>query len=90
LFYIANEVTYLICYDKNLFVIPQKLDELEAITGSRFFRVNRQYLINKEAIKDAEAYFHRKFVVNLIVDFEEKIIVSKNRVSAFFAWLTQA
>jgi two-component system response regulator LytT len=90
LFYIANEITHVVCLNKKTYIISQKLDELEAIAGSRFFRVNRQYLINKVAIRDAEVYFHRKYVVNLSIDFEDKIIVSKNRVSAFFPWLTQA
>ncbi len=89
LFYIEHEITQVICLNRKSYTIPQNLDELENLTDGTFFRVNRQYLINRAVVKDAEAYFHRKYVVNLIVDFPEKIIVSKNRASAFFSWLIQ-
>jgi DNA-binding LytR/AlgR family response regulator len=54
----------------------------------RFFRTNRQFLVNRNAVMDAAAYFHRKYIVNLSVDFPEKIMVSKNRVADFLVWLT--
>lgn len=89
LFYIEHEITQVVCLNRKSYTIPQNLDELESITNGTFFRVNRQYLINRAVVKDAEVYFHRKYIINLVVDFPEKIIVSKNRVSAFFSWLTQ-
>jgi len=89
LFYTQYEITHVICLNKKSYTVTQSLEELESLTKDIFFRVNRQYLVNRAAVKDAEAYFHRKYVVNVLVDYPEKIIVSKNRVSAFFSWLTQ-
>ncbi len=89
LFYTQYEITHVICLNKKAYTVTQSLEELESLTKDIFFRVNRQYLVNRAAVKDAEAYFHRKYVVNVLVDYPEKIIVSKNRVSAFFSWLTQ-
>jgi DNA-binding LytR/AlgR family response regulator len=64
------------------------LDELEQIAGSGFYRANRQYLINRKAIKDTSQYFARKLAVNLNVPLDDKITISKNKVSEFLNWLT--
>jgi DNA-binding LytR/AlgR family response regulator len=88
LFYIERETTHLLCFNKTTYTITQTLDELEKTGKGRFFRTNRQYLVNRSAVTDAAAYFHRKYIVNLSVSFPEKIMVSKNRVTDFLTWLT--
>ncbi len=89
LFYIDHEISRLLCFDKKIFIVNQTLDQLEKIGGNRFFRINRQYLINRKAVADAAHYFSRKYVVNLCVPFPETILVSKSRATAFLNWLTQ-
>ncbi len=88
LFYIAHDLTHMLCFNKKVYVINQTLDELEKTVGDHFFRANRQQLVSRQAVKDAVAYFNRKYVINLSVEFPEKIIVSKNRVTDFLTWLT--
>jgi DNA-binding LytR/AlgR family response regulator len=87
-FYIDNEDTFLITLDNNKYTIKKSLDELEQIAGSGFYRANRQYLINRKAIKDTSQYFARKLAVNLNVPLDDKITISKNKVSEFLNWLT--
>jgi DNA-binding LytR/AlgR family response regulator len=89
LFYIDKEITRLLCFDKRSFIIDQTLDQLEKKCGDQFFRANRQFLVNRQAVKDATHYFPRKYVANISVDFKEAIVVSKNRTSAFLQWLTK-
>jgi DNA-binding LytR/AlgR family response regulator len=89
LFYIDHETTRLLCFDKKIFIVSQTLDQLEKTSGYRFFRTNRQYLVNRKAITGAEHYFSRKYVVNLSVPFPETVTVSKTRTAAFLSWLTQ-
>jgi DNA-binding LytR/AlgR family response regulator len=62
---------------------------LEQLCGNSFFRVNRQYLVNRRSIVDASHIQHRKYILNLSIPFKEALVVSKNRVSAFLEWLTQ-
>lgn len=86
-FYIDNELTHLQCFDNRDFILNQSLDELEELCGISFFRINRQHLVNRRAIQDANHIQHRKYIVNLSVRFKETLVVSKNRTSHFLEWL---
>lgn len=64
------------------------LDELEkSLDPASFYRVNRQFIINKAAIANAERFFARKLVVKLVVGTPEMIIVSKAKASEFLQWM---
>jgi len=54
-----------------------------------FFRLNRQYLINFNAIKEVEHYFARKLFVKLAVPVAEKLLVSKEKSTLFLKWLEE-
>lgn len=88
LFYIEYEVTHLITFDQKQYSISKTLEELEKITGSDFYKANRQFLINRKAIANASQYFARKLSVSLIIPFKEKIIVSKEKSRDFLNWLS--
>jgi two-component system response regulator LytT len=87
LFHIDGEVNRLICFDGKSFIVNQSLDELEHVVQNKFFRVNRQYLLNRLAVRDASYYFSRKYVVNLTVAVKEAVIVGKSKSAAFLRWL---
>jgi two-component system response regulator LytT len=89
LFYIDGELTRLHCFNGKTYIINEALDELEQLSKANFFRANRQYLVNRRAVTDANHYLPRKYVVNLSIPFKEAIVVSKNRTSAFLQWLTR-
>jgi two-component system response regulator LytT len=64
------------------------MDELEkTMDPELFFRANRQYLIGRAAIANAERSFSRKLMVKLIVPTAEAIVVSKAKASEFLHWL---
>lgn len=88
LFYIENELTHLITFAGKRHTINKTLEELETIAGSGFFRANRQFLLNREGIGNVTQYFSRKLIVYLSIPFNEKIIVSKEKVASFLAWLS--
>lgn len=88
LFYIENEITYLLTFDQKIFITNKILDELEKIAGSDFYRANRQYLIQRKAIKEAAQYFARSLSVTLTVPFKETIKVNKVKVTDFLLWLS--
>jgi two-component system response regulator LytT len=87
IFYIDNELTHLQCFDNRDYVLNQSLDELEELCGIAFFRINRQHLVNRRAIQDANHIQHRKYIVNLSIRFKETLVVSKNRTGNFLEWL---
>jgi two-component system, LytTR family, response regulator LytT len=87
LFYIEENTVFAYTFDQKRHLLSQKLDVLEKAFHPTFFRANRQFLINRKAIKDASHYFNRKIVINLSVPFNEQIIVGKLKVTAFLDWL---
>jgi DNA-binding LytR/AlgR family response regulator len=89
LYYIENEITHLITFDCITYTINQTIEKLEEMSGDHFFRVNRQFLINRKAVKEASAYFARKLSLKLTIPFKETITVSKNKVSDFLNWLSE-
>jgi DNA-binding LytR/AlgR family response regulator len=89
LFFIEHEITYIITFGLKNFTINKSLEELEEITGNSFYRANRQYLINRKAIKEASQYFARKLSINLSIPFQDTITVSKVKVPDFLNWLSQ-
>ena len=87
LFYIEDNAVFAYTFNQKRHLLSQKLDILEKTFHPTFFRANRQFLINRKAIKDASRYFNRKIVVNLTLTFNEQIIVGKLKVTAFLDWL---
>ena len=90
LFYLANEVTHLLTFSGKIFYPNKNLDELEKLSGSSFFRANRQFLVCRKAIIDVSSFFSRKLSINLNVPFAEKVIVSKGKAPQFLSWLAKA
>lgn len=88
LFYIEKEILYLMTFDRQHYYLKKSLEEAEQLCGSNFFRVNRQFLVNRKAIKDASHYVSRKLSVNLSVPFREVITISKEKTPQFLAWLS--
>ncbi len=88
LFYIRNDSTYIHTFDQESYVITKSLEELEATVGDNYFRANRQFLVHRNAIKDASSYINRKYLLNLQFPFREQITVSKEKMTSFLKWLS--
>jgi len=67
--------------------MPESLEELEHKTGNVFFRVNRQFLVHRDAIRDVVDHFPRKLKINLNTPFDKDIIVSREKKSKLLGWL---
>ncbi len=88
-FFLNNGIVHLTTSDKTTYYLNKTLDELEKTAGTSFFRVNRQYLVNRKAVVDASNHPSRKLSVTLSVPSEEAIVVSKEKMPQFLHWLTQ-
>lgn len=89
-FYIDNQATYLLNFSGKTYFINKTLEQVEQLCGSNFFRANRQFLINREAVRDASHHLSRKFSVSLTIPFEHSITISKEKLSDFLHWLAQS
>jgi DNA-binding LytR/AlgR family response regulator len=87
-FYVNYESTIIVCFDKQEYFVNYSLEQIQnLLCGKEFFRLNRQYLINFNAVKEVEHYFARKLLVNLTVPTRDKLLVSKEKVTVFLHWL---
>lgn len=87
LFCLDNELTYMHTYSGKIYIMPESLEELEHKTGNVFFRVNRQFLVHRDAIRDVVDHFPRKLKINLNTPFDKDIIVSREKKSKLLGWL---
>jgi len=90
LFFIENDIVFAYTFESKKYVINQKLDALEKLYVPIFFRANRQFLINRKAVKDASQYFNRKMIAHLTIPFAEQIIVGKLKTTDFLQWLASS
>jgi two-component system, LytTR family, response regulator LytT len=90
LFYIQDAYVFAYTFDQKNHILSQKMEDLEKNFYPSFFRANRQYLVNRKAIKDASHYFNRKVIINLTLAFKEQITVGKLKVTPFIDWLANS
>jgi two-component system response regulator LytT len=88
-FYIHNQVTYLMTFEGKSYFLNKTLDQLEQLCGEPFFRASRQFLINREAVSNASHHLSRKFSVTLKIPFEHQITVSREKLNDFLEWLAR-
>lgn len=70
------------------YFMTSAMDEIEKLLDPKlFYRANRQFLINRNAIANAERYFARKLVAKLSIPTPETIMVSKAKATDFLHWL---
>lgn len=86
---IDNAIVYAFSFEGQKLSTNYKLDDLEQKLSPQFFRANRQFLINRKAVKEASQSFHRKLEVHFHVPFSETVFVGKEKVSVFLDWLTR-
>jgi two-component system, LytTR family, response regulator LytT len=89
LFYIDSSVVKAILFDDKPCVVSYNLEDLEVKFAPYFYRVNRQFLVNRSAVKEASQHFNRKLLVHLNIPFADEILVTKEKVTPFLEWLAQ-
>ena len=87
-FYIKYESAMITTFDRQEYFVNHSLDQIQNLLPEKqFYRLNRQYLVNFNAVKEVEHYFARKLLVNSIIPTKDKLIVSKEKVTDFLHWL---
>ncbi len=81
-----NKASYALSHKE--WLLDYSLDKMETLLPSnRFFRISRKYIVCIEAIDDIIAYSNSRLRVVLKTDFDEELIVSREKVNAFKTWL---
>jgi len=88
-FYTEDKINFLCTKDNVRYPIDQNLDELESmVDGDVFFRINRQYIVNINAIEKMLAWSKSRVKVILKPTCDNETIVSTERSPHFKEWLT--
>jgi DNA-binding LytR/AlgR family response regulator len=87
-FYTEEKVNYVCTTDNKRLPVDHNLDELEDILDPAvFFRINRQFIININAIESMHSYSKSRVKINLKPAHEGETITSAERSAAFKEWL---
>lgn len=87
LFYAEGRNAYIVTNESKRLIIDYKLETLEEMLDpKKFFRVNRTFIIEINAIKDVLVYSNSRLKIILSQNFDREIIVSREKVNAFKVW----
>jgi two-component system, LytTR family, response regulator len=89
--YADGRDVYLVTTQGRKFIIDYTLEALEDILDPKdFFRLNRTFILNINAIKDVLVYSNSRLKITLTQEFDKEIIVSREKVGEFKEWFDGA
>jgi two-component system LytT family response regulator len=75
-------------FEGKSYVIDEKLEDIEAdLDPNQFFRANRQFIVQRSAIKNLAIYFNGKLILNIQPEPAERIIISKAKAPQLKDWI---
>lgn len=87
-FYTQDKITFIVTKENKRYPIDYSLDKIEEMADPRtFFRINRQFIINIEAIKEMYAYSKSRVKIDLQPSCDLDTVVSTERSPHFKKWL---
>ena len=89
--YTSEERVVAYGYNGEKYPMEHTLEALQGLLSpKKFYRVNRQFIISRDAVADIAVWFGSRLAVNLKVETPEKIIVPKARVAEFKNFLVNS
>ena len=86
--YATHKLVCMVDHNNQKFILDKSLSDLEKeLTPAQFFRINRKYLANINAVKKIKLYGKGKLLIELVPNVEEEIIISNETVAAFKEWI---
>ncbi|MFI1772324.1 LytR/AlgR family response regulator transcription factor [Thalassobellus citreus] len=87
-FYSENKGTYLYTSEARNYLLDTTLELLEnELEPQTFFRINRKFFVNINAIKDMVSYTNSRLQIKLKTYNDQDVIVARERVKDFKVWL---
>ncbi|RCW38872.1 LytTR family DNA-binding domain-containing protein [Marinilabilia salmonicolor] len=89
-FMVEDKITIAVTFKNRQHIIDWTLSDLEEeLNPDDFLRMNRQFIINLNAIERVENYFNSKLIIKLITGLEtpERIVVSREKATMVKNWL---
>ncbi len=84
----AHEMVYVVRRDGRRWILNETLEQLEDLLDpARFFRANRQFLVQMSSIERISPYFNGRLQLRLLPDPGEATLVSREKARAFRRWM---
>ena len=85
---VTESIPYVYTFNKQKFPLDYTLDYLVNILDQHnFFRINRQFMVNIDAIQKISGYFNSRLILKLEPQTNDSVIVSREKVASFKNWL---
>jgi DNA-binding LytR/AlgR family response regulator len=82
-----DQITWLVTKEQRL-AVEHSLDQLEDLLDPEFFfRINRQMIVQVEAIQRMERYGSSQWMLVLQPEAKDRVLVSRGRSAEFIAWM---
>ena len=86
-FFADGRDVFLVTTQGRKFIVDYTLESLVDMLDSRtFFRLNRTFIVNINAIKDVLVYSNSRLKIILTQEFDKEIVVSREKVAEFKQW----
>jgi DNA-binding LytR/AlgR family response regulator len=87
MFYADGRVVYVVTDQGREYIVDFKMEELDEVLDPEiFFRINRSYTLNINAIRDVIVYSNSRLKILMEREFENDLIVSREKVNTFKMW----
>jgi two-component system response regulator LytT len=88
LFYSMQGITFAVTFEKREYPVNFSLENLkDQLQPDNFFKINRQFIVNIDAIKRVHSYFNGKLKLEIEPSYAEDIVVGKDKAGAFKRWM---
>lgn len=89
-FFAQDRIIFLVQHDGKKYPMDNTLDEIEdMLDPDKFFRANRQYMVNIDSISEVHPYFKGRVKVNLDPLQEGDVVISSEKSRSFKEWLDE-
>ncbi len=89
-FYSEDKFTFAVTKDKKKHIVDYPLSKLEEqLDEKKFMRVNRQFILSVECIKNVQYYFNGKMIITVSPEYDGQIKMSREKVLALKLWLSE-
>ncbi|MCK8492464.1 MULTISPECIES: LytTR family DNA-binding domain-containing protein [Spirosoma] len=87
-FFTIEDRYYYAQLEKGQYLVAKTLNELETeLDPSRFFRIKRDYIVNRQAVLNYAYWENGKYIVRLNTPDRHEIVVPRARMQEFREWL---
>ncbi|HTG56678.1 MAG TPA: LytTR family DNA-binding domain-containing protein, partial [Niabella sp.] len=78
----------LVTFHNEVYSYNKTLEDMEHLCGQCFYRVNRQVLLNRDAIDEVLQTYSRKLLLQLRIGNAPTLEINKSKMSHFLNWLS--